>query len=117
METVVEYRLEERQALEAEVLAALEAGAAQVVLDLDNIETLDTQALRGLISLLRRARAAGGELVEAKGLEAGACSAGGGSEAGRTCADHDDVVQTTHALTNLCSVQKCKWVDVGRLYT
>jgi anti-sigma B factor antagonist len=63
METVVEYRLQQYPALEAEVLAALEAGATRVVLDLDNIETLDTQALRGLISLLRRARSAGGGLA------------------------------------------------------
>lgn len=63
METVVEYRLQEYAAFEAAVLAALEAGASRVVLDLDSIETLDTRALRGLISLLRRVRSAGGELA------------------------------------------------------
>ena len=63
MESVIEYRRQEYAALEAAVFEALEAGASPVVLDLDRIETLDTAALRVLISLLRRARSAGGELA------------------------------------------------------
>jgi anti-sigma B factor antagonist len=63
METVVEYRPQAYAALEAAVLAALEAGTTRVILELDGVETLDTEALRGLIALLRRTRAAGGELV------------------------------------------------------
>jgi anti-sigma B factor antagonist len=61
--TVVEYRPSLYPAVETEVLTALENGAERVVLDLEALTALDTQGVRGLISLLRRVRAAGGELV------------------------------------------------------
>jgi len=49
--------------LEAAALAAFEAGAPRVVLDLDSLKSLDSQATRGLILLLRRSREVGGEIV------------------------------------------------------
>jgi|HubBroStandDraft_4_1064222.scaffolds.fasta_scaffold00870_6 anti-anti-sigma factor len=61
--TVIEYRPEAYPEVEAAVLGDLEEGAGQVVLDLDSVAVLDTQALRGLISLLRRARSMGGDIV------------------------------------------------------
>ena len=60
---IIEYRPDAIAALETAVLAALEDGAAQVVLDLDSVEALDTEGVRGLIKLLRSSRAAGGELA------------------------------------------------------
>lgn len=60
---VFEYRPDAIPTLESAVLAALEDGAAQVILDLDAVETLDTEGVRGLIKLLRSSRAAGGELA------------------------------------------------------
>ena len=60
---VIEYRPQAYAGLEAAVLAAIREGTNRVVLDLDGVAVLDTQALRGLIALLRRARAAGGELA------------------------------------------------------
>ena len=57
------------------------------------------------------------ELVEAEGFQAGARGAGGCGETGRTCADHDDVVRSTHGLTNLCSGQKFKCLDRLRAHT
>lgn len=60
---VIEYRPDALADLETAVLAALEDGANQVVLDLDTIESLDTEGVRGLIKLLRSSRAAGGELA------------------------------------------------------
>ena len=60
---VIEYRLAAYPAIEAAVLAAFEGGATRVVLDLNALETLDHESVRGLISLLRRARAGGGELA------------------------------------------------------
>jgi anti-sigma B factor antagonist len=60
---IIQYRPRDYPALEATVLSLLEEGAARVVLDLDAVGVLDTEAIRGLISLLRRARAAGGELA------------------------------------------------------
>lgn len=60
---VIEYRPNAIAALETAVLAALEDGAGQVVLDLDTVEALDTDGVRGLIKLLRSSRAAGGELA------------------------------------------------------
>jgi anti-anti-sigma factor len=41
----------------------LQEGAERIVLDLDAVAVLDTKALRGLISLLRRARSTGGEIA------------------------------------------------------
>ncbi|MEO6836312.1 MAG: STAS domain-containing protein [Candidatus Tumulicola sp.] len=60
---VIEYRPSAYPVVEAAVLTALEAGAARVILDLDSLDTLDTEGVRGLITLLRRARALGGELA------------------------------------------------------
>jgi anti-anti-sigma factor len=60
---VIEYRPSAYPALEAAVLTALEGGSVRVVLDLDSLEALDTDGVRGLITLLRRARAIGGELA------------------------------------------------------
>ena len=62
-QVILQYRPRDYPGLESAVLSALESGAARVVLDLDAVDVLDTQALRGLISLLRRVRAAGGELA------------------------------------------------------
>jgi anti-anti-sigma factor len=59
---VLEYRPEALSELEAAVLAAFEDGG-QVVLNLDAVEALDTDGVRGLIQLLRRSRAVGGELA------------------------------------------------------
>ncbi|HLY01484.1 MAG TPA: STAS domain-containing protein [Candidatus Cybelea sp.] len=50
-------------AVEAAVDAKLLRGAEQVVLDLDTLVVLDTEALRGLIALLRRARLKGGQIA------------------------------------------------------
>jgi anti-sigma B factor antagonist len=60
---VLEYVPTALVSLEAAMIAALESGAARVVLDLDGLATLDTDGVRGLIKLLRRARAIGGELA------------------------------------------------------
>ena len=60
---VIEYRPRAYPEVEAAVLSAVERGAARVVLDLDSVVALDTEALRGLISLLRRVRSAGGDLA------------------------------------------------------
>jgi anti-anti-sigma factor len=45
------------------VLAAFEAGAPQVVLNLDSLERLDSDGVRGLILLLRRSREIGGDVA------------------------------------------------------
>ncbi len=60
---VIEYSPHAYPALEAAVLAAFEAGATQVVLNLDRLDSLDTDGVRGLIALLRSSRAVGGELA------------------------------------------------------
>ena len=60
---VVEYRPEAYPLVEAAVMTALEDETASVVLDLDSLESLDTDGVRGLITLLRRARAAGRDLA------------------------------------------------------
>lgn len=49
-------------ALQASLVSAVERGR-RVIVDLDHLPVLDNPALRGLITLLRRVRAAGGELV------------------------------------------------------
>lgn len=64
MESILfEYRPEAQTQIEAAVLAAMEAGAPRVVLNLDSLEHLDSAAVRGLIVLLRRSREIGGELA------------------------------------------------------
>ncbi len=62
---VIEYRPNAYPALEAEVVSAFEEGGAgtRVVLDLDELDSLDTDGVRGLISLLRRSRALKGVLA------------------------------------------------------
>jgi anti-anti-sigma factor len=49
-------------ALQNALVAAVSRGR-QVIVDLDPLPALDNPALRGLITLLRRVRAAGGELI------------------------------------------------------
>ncbi|MDQ2872773.1 MAG: STAS domain-containing protein [Candidatus Eremiobacteraeota bacterium] len=51
------------EALQSEVLAAVQAGSPQVAVDIDGLGTLDIEAIRGLITLLRRVREAGAELA------------------------------------------------------
>ena len=60
---VIEYRPSAYPVVEAAVLTALKGGASRVILDLDSLDALDTEGVRGLITLLRRARALGGELA------------------------------------------------------
>ncbi|HEY1655620.1 MAG TPA: STAS domain-containing protein [Candidatus Tumulicola sp.] len=60
---VIEYRPAAYAAVEKSVLRAFKGGALRVVLDLANLDSLDTQGVRGLITLLRRARALGRELA------------------------------------------------------
>lgn len=60
---VIEYRPNPFAPLEEAVVAAIEGGAERVVLNLDPLESLDTHGVRGLIKLLRRSRAIGGELA------------------------------------------------------
>ncbi len=60
---VFEYRPAAFEALQAAVITAFETGAPRIVLDLDNLPRLDTHAVRGLITLLRRSREVGGELA------------------------------------------------------
>jgi anti-anti-sigma factor len=50
-------------AISTTVQAFFEEGAPRVVLDLDELPRLDTEAVRGLILLLRRSRDAGGEIA------------------------------------------------------
>lgn len=59
----IEYRPHSFPALEAAILEALREGAERVVLDLDSVASLDSVVLRELITLLRRARASGGDLA------------------------------------------------------
>lgn len=58
-----EYKPRALPQMQAAMLAALEAGAGCVVLDLDSLATIDDEATRGLIILLRRSREIGGELA------------------------------------------------------
>jgi len=59
----LEYRPEALPAVQAMILSAFEAGADRVVLDLDPLQALDAEGVRGLIVLLRRSREVGGELA------------------------------------------------------
>jgi anti-anti-sigma factor len=61
--TLIEYRPGGLASVETEMLAALADGATRVVLDLDQLETLDAAGVRDLIVLLRRARSVGGEVA------------------------------------------------------
>lgn len=49
--------------LETGILEAFEAGAERVVLDLDGLTSLDSDGVRDLITLLRRAREQGGDIA------------------------------------------------------
>jgi anti-anti-sigma factor len=60
---VFEYRPAAFEALQAAMLTAFESGATRVVLDLDELPRLDTEGVRGLITLLRRSREVGGEVA------------------------------------------------------
>ncbi|MGA8533635.1 MAG: STAS domain-containing protein [Candidatus Tumulicola sp.] len=60
---VIEYRPNAYPVVEAAVLTALEDGESRVILDLDSLDSLDTEGVRGLITLLRRARSVGRELA------------------------------------------------------
>ncbi|MBV8374709.1 MAG: anti-sigma factor antagonist [Candidatus Eremiobacteraeota bacterium] len=59
---LVAYRPDAVPALEETVLSLLRE-EVRVVLDLDGLAVLDTAGVRGLVSLLRSARAVGGELA------------------------------------------------------
>jgi anti-anti-sigma factor len=59
----IEYLPRDYPAVEAAVDAALGKGAQLIVLDLDTLVVLDTEALRGLIALLRRARLKGAQIA------------------------------------------------------
>lgn len=61
--SIIEYRPLAIGEVEAAVVAALEDGAPRVVLNLDSLATLDSEAVRGLITLLRRSRDFSGELA------------------------------------------------------
>jgi len=61
--STIEYRPHAYPQVEAAVLDSLRKGAEPIVLDLDSVVALDTQALRGLIKLLRQARSAGGDIA------------------------------------------------------
>jgi anti-anti-sigma factor len=63
LSTYVDYQPETVETVQRQVLAAFDEGAARVVLTLDHLDRLDTQAVKGLIVLLRRTREAGGELA------------------------------------------------------
>ncbi len=58
-----EYKPDRLPAIQAAVMSALEAGAPRVVLNLDQLERLDSEGVRGLILMLRRSREIGGELA------------------------------------------------------
>jgi anti-anti-sigma factor len=60
---VFEYRPAAFEALQAAIMTAFETGAERVVLDLDELPRLDTDGVRGLITILRRSREIGGEVA------------------------------------------------------
>ncbi len=60
---VIEYRPDAYPMVEAALLAALAEGESAIVLDLDSLDSLETDGIRGLITLLRRARAGGRDLA------------------------------------------------------
>lgn len=60
---VIEYRPDAFPVVEAGLSAALAEGESSIVLDLDSLNALDTEGVRGLIRLLRRARASGRDLA------------------------------------------------------
>ncbi len=60
---VLDYQPQALEAIQERVLDAFAAGASRVVLNLDALNRLDTDGVRGLILLLRRARDVGGEIA------------------------------------------------------
>jgi anti-anti-sigma regulatory factor len=60
---VFDYQPKAVEALGDEILAAFSDGAPRVILNLDVLPRLDTDAVRGLILLLRRSRDVGGEIA------------------------------------------------------
>ncbi len=58
-----DYRPDALERITHDTLAAFEQGATRVVLDLDTLSKLDTDSVRGLITLLRRSREVGGEVA------------------------------------------------------
>ncbi len=57
------YRPDSLDQIQQEALALFGEGAPRVVLDLDALPRLDTDGVRGLITLLRRSREVGGEIA------------------------------------------------------
>ena len=62
-DTSIDYLPGNYPAIEAAVDAKLQRGTEQVVIDLDTLAVLDTDALRDLIALLRRARLKGAQIA------------------------------------------------------
>lgn len=60
---IISYAPERLDTITITAQAFFEEGIARVVLDLDSLPRLDTDAVRGLILLLRRTRDAGGEIA------------------------------------------------------
>jgi anti-anti-sigma factor len=60
---VIEYRPEALADMESAMLSALRDGVPRVILNLDAVDALDNNGVRGLIRLLRSSRAAGGALA------------------------------------------------------
>lgn len=60
---LIEYQPLALSEVSAALVAALQDGAPRVVLNLDSLPNLDSEAVRGLITLLRRSRDFSGELV------------------------------------------------------
>ncbi len=59
----LDYRPDSIDRIQQEALALFGEGAPRVVLDLDVLPRLDTDGVRGLITLLRRSREVGGEIA------------------------------------------------------
>jgi anti-anti-sigma factor len=62
-QVALDYRPEDPKGMQREVRATIESGRRSIVLTLDHLEALDIAGVRGLIVLLRSARAVGGELA------------------------------------------------------
>ncbi|HEY8298174.1 MAG TPA: STAS domain-containing protein [Candidatus Baltobacteraceae bacterium] len=56
-------RLAPIEAFQRALVAAHESDGARLLLDLDGLPSLDVEAIRGLITILRRVRDAGGEIA------------------------------------------------------
>jgi len=59
----LDYRPDALATISDQALSAFADGAARVILNLDTLARLDTDSVRGLIVLLRRAREVGGEVA------------------------------------------------------